>query len=106
MKKSLSKQDFLRFLDNLISDDTLDVFGVKAKGKRFVFAPLESSSELRLDYDVTILPPKKFFEPLKVGSSKKVLRNYLTGKEISEGEVLEMLRNYYSERGWGRDGCP
>ncbi|RLI83069.1 aldehyde ferredoxin oxidoreductase [Archaeoglobales archaeon] len=52
------------------------------------------------------LPPKKFFEPLKVGSSKKVLRNYLTGKEISEGEVLEMLRNYYSERGWGRDGCP
>ncbi|RLF28359.1 MAG: hypothetical protein DRN01_00015 [Thermoplasmata archaeon] len=85
MKKSLSKQDFLRFLDNLISDDTLDVFGVKAKGKRFVFAPLESSSELRLDYDVTILPPKKFFLPqyetlLKFDVSRNSVSHKLDGK--------------------------
>ncbi len=52
------------------------------------------------------LPPKKFFEPLRVGKSKKVIRNYVTGKEISEVEFLEMLRNYYHERGWKRDGCP
>ena len=85
MKKSLSKQGFLRFLDNLISDDTLDVFGVKAKGKRFVFAPLESSSELRLDYDVTILPPKKFFLPqyetlLKFDVSRNSVSHKLDGK--------------------------
>jgi len=52
------------------------------------------------------LPPKKFFEPLKIGRSKRVMRNYLTGKEVSESEFLEMLRNYYKERGWKRDGCP
>lgn len=63
MRKSLSKQGFLRFVDNLILDDSLEVHGVKAKDERFVFAPLESSSELRLDYDVTILPPKKYFLP-------------------------------------------
>ena len=61
--KSLSKQDFLKFVNNLIADDSFEVHGVKAKGKRFVFAPLDSADELRLDYDVTILPPKKYFLP-------------------------------------------
>ena len=41
------------------------VLGVKAKGDRFAFGPLSSSSELRLDYDVTILPPKQYFLPPK-----------------------------------------
>lgn len=39
------------------------VIGVQAKGDRFAFAPLTSSADLRLDYDVTILPPKVFFQP-------------------------------------------
>jgi ferredoxin len=39
------------------------VFGVQAKDDRFVFAPLENAEDLRLDYDVTILPPKKYFLP-------------------------------------------
>lgn len=39
------------------------VFGVQAKDKRFVFAPLAEAEDLRLDYDVTILPPKKYFLP-------------------------------------------
>lgn len=41
------------------------VFGVQAKGNRFVFDKLEKASQLRLDYDVTILPPKKYFLPQK-----------------------------------------
>ncbi len=40
-----------------------EVIGVKAKGGRFVFGPLISAAELRLDYDVTILPPKKYLLP-------------------------------------------
>ena len=39
------------------------VIGVQAKGDRFAFAPLAKAADLRLDYDVTILPPKAFFQP-------------------------------------------
>ena len=51
------------FLDRLIEEPDFDVIGVKEKGSRFVFAPLDRASELRLDYDVTILPPKKELLP-------------------------------------------
>jgi len=39
------------------------VYGVQAKEDRFAFDPLEKASDLRLDYDVTILPPKKYLQP-------------------------------------------
>ncbi|MDG6220813.1 MAG: Ni/Fe hydrogenase subunit beta, partial [Candidatus Thermoplasmatota archaeon] len=61
--KILSKKDFLSFIDSLIKDESMDVEGVKAKGERFVYAPLDSAEELRLDFDVTLLPPKKYFLP-------------------------------------------
>jgi len=59
----ISKEDFANFVEALIKDKSLNVIGVKAKGDKFAFGPLESASELRLDYDVTILPPKKYFFP-------------------------------------------
>lgn len=43
--------------------NTQKVIGVQTKGERFVFDYLDKASNLRLDYDVTILPPKKFFQP-------------------------------------------
>jgi len=61
--KAISKENLNRFVDALIQDETYEVHGVQAKGKKFVFAQLESSEKLRLDYDVTILPPKKYFLP-------------------------------------------
>jgi sulfhydrogenase subunit beta (sulfur reductase) len=51
------------FVNVLIKDETWDVIGVKAKSNKFAFEPLEAASELRLDYDVTLLPPKKYFFP-------------------------------------------
>ncbi|OFZ69740.1 MAG: hypothetical protein A3K03_03665 [Bdellovibrionales bacterium RIFOXYD1_FULL_44_7] len=39
------------------------VIGPRAKKNKFAFEKLESAEELRLDYDVTILPPKKVFFP-------------------------------------------
>jgi sulfhydrogenase subunit beta (sulfur reductase) len=39
------------------------VYGPVAKRSRFAFERLEAPEELRLDYDVTILPPKKLFFP-------------------------------------------
>ena len=54
--------DFPAFVAALI--EAGPVYGPVAKRSRFVFEQLESPDELRLDYDVTILPPKKlFFSP-------------------------------------------
>ncbi|MBM4148703.1 MAG: hypothetical protein FJ224_06635 [Lentisphaerae bacterium] len=41
------------------------VIGPVARKSRFVFAALEAPEDLRLDYDTTILPPKKLFFPTK-----------------------------------------
>jgi sulfite reductase subunit B len=61
--KIITKNELDTFINHLIKDSTYDVVGVKEKGIRFAFGPLENASELRLDYDVTILPPKKYFLP-------------------------------------------
>jgi sulfhydrogenase subunit beta (sulfur reductase) len=59
--KRITKEDFTKFVEGLIRAET--VIGVQAKGDRFDFAPLESARDLRLDYDVTLQPPKKYFLP-------------------------------------------
>ncbi len=59
--KKISKAELTNFVDRLISTDK--VIGVQAKGDRFDFAPLESAKDLRLDHDVTLQPPKKYFLP-------------------------------------------
>ena len=61
--KVISKKDFNEFIETLIDDDSMDVHGVKSKGEKFAFGELDSSDDLRLDYDTTILPPKKYFMP-------------------------------------------
>jgi len=61
--KTISKKDLNNFINKLIADKTYEVVGVKSKGKRYVFDILEDSSELCLDHDVTIIPPKKYFLP-------------------------------------------
>jgi NAD(P)H-flavin reductase/formate hydrogenlyase subunit 6/NADH:ubiquinone oxidoreductase subunit I len=59
----ISKESFTDFVNALIKDNSLNVIGVKSKGDKFAFGPLESADELRLGYDVTLLPPKKYFFP-------------------------------------------
>ena len=61
--KKLTKEDFAKFVEALIEKE--NVIGVQAKGDRFDYAPLESAQDLRLDYDVTLQPPKKFFLPAR-----------------------------------------
>ncbi len=59
--KIITKNDFENSVNKMIKEDPRTVIGVKAKGAKFVFDNLDSANELRLDYDVTILPPKKYF---------------------------------------------
>ncbi|HDO19839.1 MAG TPA: hypothetical protein ENG74_03840, partial [Thermoplasmatales archaeon] len=63
MKISVSKQEFNAFVNNLMEKSDFEVIGVKEKGGKFVYSDLENASELRLDHDITILPPKKYFLP-------------------------------------------
>ena len=57
----LQDGDLAGFVSNLMSK--CPVIAPVAKRTRFVFQDLESVDELRLDYDTTILPPKKVFFP-------------------------------------------
>lgn len=59
--KKIDSLSLQNWVEKLISKQK--VVGVKAKGDRFVFDALKNASELRLDYDITILPPKKYFLP-------------------------------------------
>jgi sulfhydrogenase subunit beta (sulfur reductase) len=59
--KKLSPEALDSWVDACIKRQS--VFGVQAKDDRFAFGPLERAADLRLDYDVTILPPKKYLQP-------------------------------------------
>jgi sulfhydrogenase subunit beta (sulfur reductase) len=59
----ISKQDFLSFVDQKISEKKSRMVGVVQKGSHYLFDDLKASADLTLDYDVTILPPKKYFQP-------------------------------------------
>jgi sulfite reductase subunit B len=81
----LLKEDFENFLNSLIQEDSLNVIGVKSKDNKFAFGRLESASELRLDYDVTLLPPKKYFFP-----QRETLLNYDVAKGFLPKDPAEL----------------
>ena len=63
--KKLSKESFLNWVDSIISTEQ-KVYGVQAhkdKADKYEYAALEKAEYLRLDYDITILSPKKYFQP-------------------------------------------
>lgn len=74
----ISKENFADFVNTLIKNESFNVIGVKAKGDKFAFGPLDSARELRMDYDVTLLPPKKYFFP-----QRETLVTYNVGKGFS-----------------------
>ncbi len=80
----ISKENFTEFVNAMINDSSLNVIGVKAKGGKFAFGPLETASELRMDYDVTLLPPKKYFFP-----QRETLVTYNVGTGFSSKNLSE-----------------
>lgn len=53
--------DLSAFIKNMLGKNK--VIGPQAKQSKFVFGEITSSEQLRLDYDVTLLPPKKALFP-------------------------------------------
>jgi aldehyde:ferredoxin oxidoreductase len=45
-------------------------------------------------------PPKSWFRPLQIGDQHFSLTDYYGTKELTEEDVLQLLRDYYDERGW------
>lgn len=85
---TVTKDQFKSFVSALIASDQ-KVVGVQAKSDKFAFAPLTNADDLRLDYDVTILPPKKFVLP-----QKEALMNFeVRGKceTVMENEATVLL---------------
>ncbi len=81
--QTIEKKNFPPFMENLIG--TMEVVGVQEKTKgKYEFAPLDSPLALRLDYDVTLLPPKKYFLP-----PREALLQFKLGGDISCEPILE-----------------
>ena len=59
----IEASDFGTFVNTLAANTR--VVGPVAKRQKFVFGEIGSAQDLRLDYDITILPPKKVFFPPK-----------------------------------------
>ena len=60
----MGKGEFRNFVSVMISEEELrKVVGVKSRGSKYVFDQLNSADDLRLDYDVTMQSPKKYFFP-------------------------------------------
>ncbi|HOL32602.1 MAG TPA: 4Fe-4S dicluster domain-containing protein [Anaerohalosphaeraceae bacterium] len=67
---TVTKEQFKSFVAGLIGSEQM-VIGVQAKQDKFAFGPLLRAEDLRLDYDVTILSPRKYLLP-----PREVLLNY------------------------------
>ncbi len=85
---TVTKEQFKSFVSSLISSEQ-KVVGVQAKGDKFAFGELKNADDLRLDYDVTILPPKKYMLP-----QKETLLSFEVGgdsQSVQEPEKMALL---------------
>jgi ferredoxin len=65
-----------------------EVLGPTAKDGRFAFSRIEDPSALRLDYDTTLLPPKKLFFP----PEEQMMRFRVADNEVVDDEVYAAPR--------------
>ena len=85
---TVTKEQFKQFVSSLIGSEQR-VIGVQAKADKFAFGELKNADDLRLDYDVTILPPKKYVLP-----QKEALMSFEVGgdsQSIQGGEKMVLL---------------
>ncbi len=65
-----------------------EVIGPVAKGDRFTFDRIDRPEDLRLDYDTTLLPPKKLFFP----PEEQMMRFRVADNEVVDDEVYAAPR--------------
>lgn len=85
---TVTKDQFKQFVTSLI-DSEQTVVGVQAKHDKFAFGELKNADDLRLDYDVTILSPRKYVLP-----QKETLLSFNVGGEsqsVQESKKMILL---------------
>ncbi len=68
--------------------ESFELFGPVAKGEKFVLDRIEDPAELRLDFDTTLLPPKKLFFP----PEDQMMRFRVADNEVLDDEVFAAPR--------------
>jgi ferredoxin len=61
--KYLKKSELNQWVVTLLKENGRKFYGPKEKNGFFDFDEIGDASELRLDYDTTVIPPKKYFQP-------------------------------------------
>jgi len=79
----LDKEAVAPLVEALMAD--YRVVGPQARGSKFAFDPIEDPADLRLDYDTTILPPKKVFQP-----QQERLATFTMGEDPEVEPVIEV----------------
>jgi ferredoxin len=74
----IDKQAMGAFVARMMGDHR--VVGPVAKGTKYAFGPIKDPEELRLDYNTSILPPKKYLQP----QDERMMTFTRTGKPILE----------------------
>ncbi len=82
MRQILDKVSLDGCLERLMAD--YQVIGPQAKGPQFAFGPITDLAQLRLDYNTTILPPKKVLQP-----PQERLATFTMGEEPHVEPVVE-----------------
>jgi sulfhydrogenase subunit beta (sulfur reductase) len=77
----IEKQAMAPFVTGMMGD--YRVIGPLAKGTKFAFGEIEDPADLRLDYDTSILPPKKYLQP----QEERMMTFTRTGKPLVEADI-------------------
>ena len=80
--KIIRKEDMASFVSSVMTQ--YDVLGPVARDNKFMFASLTEPAQLRLDYNTTILPPKKALLP-----QEETLFRFKTDGSFSAEPVLD-----------------
>lgn len=91
----ISKRDFNSFIEKKIAGNSSRTVGVVRKGSHYVFDDLKSPGDLCLDYDVTLLPPKKYFLPQREVLLKFVPRKADSYKAVNNRDPLTIIGIHY-----------
>jgi len=83
--KVLEKEAVAPLVEALMEDYRVVGPQAKAKGPKFGFDPITDPAKLRLDYDTTILPPKKVFQP-----QRERLATFTIGENPEVETVIEV----------------
>jgi len=81
--KIIVKQDLALFVNNLIGS-AAEVIGPKRRNGKYAFGKITKASDLHLDYDTTLLPPKMYLFP-----PKETLIKFELGRAPKVEPVLE-----------------